>query len=397
MTGKIGVLCTYRFPEGMAPTTRILSYGKGLVEHGCKVEVVIFYPLLSSDNYQMSGSIDGIKYTYSHKRNPGRGILYKLFIDRPKSLFNAIRILFASNKKEKFDCVLFSFDHPLFLLFFAPILKLLGFNIGFIGDEFPEPIRQLKESIPISYKLAYKFSHRFISFRILMTEALQNYYNNTVSKKPTYIMCSILDPNRFMGLVKQNVQRRYICYMGNMMLAKDNVDNIIRAFSHICDEYPDIDLYLYGTPNEIDMNVLQKLISDLKLTNRVFIKGRVKFSDVPQTLVNADILVTSQPITKRAEGGFPTKLAEYMMSHTPAIVTDVGEIHKYVKDGELVFMVEPNNEIAYAEKMRFVISNPSLASKVANNAYDFAVNNFGAKEVTNGLLIFLKNIISVKS
>ena len=86
-----------------------------------------------------------------------------------------------------------------------------------------------------------------------------------------------------------------------------------------------------------------------------------------------------------------------MMSHTPAIVTDVGEIHKYVKDGELVFMVEPNNEIAYAEKMRFVISNPSLASKVANNAYDFAVNNFGAKEVTNGLLIFLKNIISVKS
>lgn len=62
-------------------------------------------------------------------------------------------------------------------------------------------------------------------------------------------------------------------------------------------------------------------------------------------------MLTSQPVTKRAAGGFPTKLAEYMLSHTPAIVTNVGEIHNYVKDGEHVYMVPPCNPIKYAEKL----------------------------------------------
>ena len=31
---KVGILCTYSFPEGMAPTTRIRAYGKGLVDNG---------------------------------------------------------------------------------------------------------------------------------------------------------------------------------------------------------------------------------------------------------------------------------------------------------------------------------------------------------------------------
>ena len=44
MINKIGILCTYSFPEGMAPTIRILSYGQGLVDNGCKVEVVVFQP-----------------------------------------------------------------------------------------------------------------------------------------------------------------------------------------------------------------------------------------------------------------------------------------------------------------------------------------------------------------
>ena len=51
--------------------------------------------------------------------------------------------------------------------------------------------------------------------------------------------------------------------------------------------------------------------------------GRVNFGDVPQILCDATILLTSQPITKRAAGGFPAKLAEYMRSHTPSIVTNV--------------------------------------------------------------------------
>lgn len=181
--------------------------------------------------------------------------------------------------------------------------------------------------------------------------------------------------------------------MGNMMLAKDNVDNIIRAFKRVCDDFSDVDLYLYGTPNDKDKSVVEGVIAELGLGNRVFIKGRIDYNLVPQTLANAEILVTSQPVTKRAAGGFPTKLAEYMMSHTPAIVTNVGEIHCYVQDNNTVYLVDPCDDVAYAEKMRYILSHPQEAKEVAGRAYDYAIANFGSKEVTKKLIDFLNNTL----
>lgn len=392
MVNKIGILCTYSFPEGMAPTIRILSYGQGLVENGCKIETVIFQPKVIDDGYPLSGYVGGVKYTYAHKRDNNKPSFYKIFVDRPRALLNAVKILCESNKKEKFDCVLLSFDHPTYLLFFAPILRLLGFKLGFIGDEFPDPIRKLKNKIPFYYRIAYKFVYLFISFRILMTEALKEYYDKIVCKKPTHILCSILNTTRFDGIEKQKVPQKYICYMGNMMLAKDNVDNIIRAYKRVSDEFSDIDLFLYGTPNEKDKTIVESIITELGLEKRVHIKGRIDYNLVPQTLANAEILVTSQPVTKRAAGGFPTKLAEYMMSHTPSIVTNVGEIHNYVQDGDTVYMVEPCDEIAYAEKIKYILNHPEESKKVAEKAYKYANEKFRAKEVTTELIQFIKKI-----
>ena len=314
MIAKIGILCTYRFPEGMAPTIRILSYSKGLVENHCDVEVVIFQPKVDNDNLPAEGIIDGIRYSYSHIRQPQKSCLYKVLIDRPKALVNAVVKLYKSNRQKKYNCILLSFDKPLYLLFYTVILKILGFKLGFIGDEFPEPIRRLRNTIPIYYIWIYKFVYRFISFRVLMTETLKEFYNKEICPKPTYILSSILNTSRFDGVVKEDYKSNVLCYMGNMMLAKDNVDNIIRSFNLLKDDFPDLELHMYGTPNEKDKMFLLTLIKTLGLEHRVFIKGRINYNIVPQTLSDADILVTSQPNTKRATGGFPTKLAEYMMS-----------------------------------------------------------------------------------
>ena len=222
-----------------------------------------------------------------------------------------------------------------------------------------------------------------------MTQALANYFNNEISPKPTYIFNSVLDETRFNGIVRQPVSKPYLCYMGNMQLKKDNVDNIIKAFSLIADDFPQYDLFLYGTPHYDDLQIIENCIKQTRMSDRVFIKGRVDYKEVPQILANATVLVTSQPNTKRAEGGFPTKMGEYMMSHTPMLVTDVGEIHEYVQDGITTFMVAPENPTAYAEKLIYILDHPDEATHVAENAYAYAIKNFSAKEVTKDLLHFL--------
>ena len=80
------------------------------------------------------------------------------------------------------------------------------------------------------------------------------------------------------------------------------------------------------------------------------------------------------------------------MSHTPAIVTEVGEINKYVKDGDTVYMVPPSDEISYSNKIRYILNHPEESQEVANRAYEYAIENFGAKNATKPLLDFiLKN------
>ena len=387
---KIGVVCAYQFPEGMAPTIRILTYCKGLQKNGVKTEVFTFKVTPADTTEPLDGEVLGIPFHKSYLKHKGGGL--NCITDRISMFKRLSRQIEESHKKEPFDCLLLSFDSPDKLYTIVPLLKSKGYKLLFIGDEFPEPIRRLKAKIPEWYRYAYKFIYKFIDGRIVMTQNLKNYYDTVVCPKPTYILNSIIDEKRFVDIERQPVEQPYLCYMGNMELAKDNVDNIIRAYSMAADEFPQYQLWLFGTPNAQDRAIVEGVIRDCKMEERVFIKGRVDYGQVPQILANATLLVTSQPITKRAGGGFPTKMAEYMMSHTPMIVTNVGEIYKYVQDGVNTYMVEPCQPEQYADKLRYALSNKDESAAIAEKAYIEAKINYGAISVTKGLIDFISSL-----
>lgn len=389
---KIGVLCHYPFPKGMAATTRIIAYCKGLQKHGVKVQVFTHNWIKDTDAIPAHDTVEGVEYFNTHMFKSTSSKLHKILVDKPKMYLKTIRNIRKSNKEQKFDYILIAFDKINLMRIYMPILRLLGIKLAFIADEYPEPIRKLKESIPVYMKLFYKIYHRMFRFRVLMTSNLQKYYDKEICKKDTHIMSTIVDTHRFDGLKKVNCGRRYMCYMGNFDLRKDNVDNIVRAFALIAEKYPDIDLHLYGTPTATDKAMIESLIMDNKLEERVFIKGRIDYNLVPQTLMNATVLVTSQPQTKRAEGGFPTKMGEYMMTGNPTLLTDVGEIHLYIKDGENAFMVSPHNPKAYAEKLRYILDNYDAASKVGERGRQYILNNFSLEKISSDFKDYLLKI-----
>ncbi len=391
---KICILCGYSFPEGMAPTTRILAYSKGMKENGVDVEIVSFERIQNTNCKRIDGVVKGIPYHTPFCYNPKKynNRIYRVLWANWKLRFSCIKELVNSNRNKKVDYVFFSFDTPLTLLFYGFFLRLHGIKTAFIGDEFPEPIRQLKNKVPNWMIGLYRMAYKFISVRILMTKNLQTFYDNEICLKPTYILSSVIDTDRFENITKEAVDRPYLCYMGNMMLAKDNVDNIIRAFALVASEFQNLDLHLYGLPNEHDREIVETLIKQYNLENRILLKGKASYDEVPQILGNAKILVTSQPLTKRAQGGFPTKMCEYMMTGKPSLLTDVGEINQYVKDGETVFMVEACNPQKYAEKLRYILTHYEEALNVAERGKQLVVNTYGAEQATKGLVDFLSEL-----
>lgn len=394
---KISVLSYFPFPDGLAATTRIRAYLKGLKELGVDSEAIVYNPTSkytpNKDIPSIGYSEEGIKYCYPNGRYFSKHKIYRLISIYINSWVKTTYYIYRSNKKKKIDFLFIANDKLPILFYYIMICKILKINSIFITDEYPGAIRsKLKKNISKIQKWAYNFILKYTKGEIFMTEALCKYYNPQ-NKIPNHILPTITDFSRFD--VKNNMDTNndnYICYLGNMELSKDNVDNIIVAFSKIAERFPDINFYLYGAPSERDKNKLSSLIRSLKLEKRVFLKGKVDFNKVPEILSNAKILVSSQPNTKRAEGGFPTKLGEYLATGKPVLLTDVGEISQCVIKNKHLYIVPPENPELYAEKLAYILENYEEAIKVGQAGKEYVKANYGYQKISQNLLFFLNGI-----
>ena len=393
---KIGILTFWDFPSGMAPTTRIIAYGKGLVANNCTVNVYLFTRVFKDQlkRENMQGEVDGINYFYLHRFDV-RGRTNKLIrykdelILRTKIVWN----IFRDNLIGKYDYFLCSFDSINDLSAYGKLLNLFSFKKVFVADEFPIPIRgQMKDHVPENLLHQYRKLHKFFSARILMTDALKTFYNSNISIKPTFILNTIVDADRFKEEGDSSSNAKVICYMGNLDLSKDNVDNIIAAFALLEYRRYQLELHLYGEPSPKDKEKLESQIEELNLGQFVSFKGKASYTEVPGILMSSYILVNSQPNTQRAKGGFPTKLGEYLLSGVPSVFTDSGDISTYVIDGTHAHLVAPESPDLYADKLKFVVENYSMANEMALKGRDFIGKEFVSINQTENLIDFLNRL-----
>jgi glycosyltransferase involved in cell wall biosynthesis len=85
-------------------------------------------------------------------------------------------------------------------------------------------------------------------------------------------------------------------------------------------------------------------------------------------------------------------MGEYFMTGVPAVLTDVGEIHKYVKDGVNAYLVETENPQRYADKLCYILDNYETALATAKNATDMIINNFSCKSAALRIEAFIRQL-----
>lgn len=365
---NIGVICAYPVPYGMAATTRIFSYSKGLVACGDHVDVWSIAPtsFASNLNTKNSGIFNGVSFFYSFRHQRFQNKILHAFEMIYSLLILGVR-LYRRSQKQKYDAYIVSSDSLMVLLYMLVFNIYSKSKLIFIFDEYPIPIRaKLKEKIPIWKKFFYGLLLKHYAGYVSMTNNLLDYYKRIVDK-PGIVISSITDISRFENIKKRAVNKvDRIMYVGNMELSKDNVDNILYAISILRKNDYDVHLYLYGNPNVRDKSILKSIIEQENLKEYVTF-GFVQFEDVPLVLSQADILVSSQPVTVRANGGFPTKLGEYLMSGTPVLLTDIGETSRFFKDGEHLYFAKPESPTDFANKLKYIIDNYNMALTVADN------------------------------
>ena len=231
-----------------------------------------------------------------------------------------------------------------------------------------------------------------LSGLFVISQPLKDYFISTgIPSNKIEILNMIVDCKRFEGLMKTPSKQKYIAYCGTASNNKDGVDKLLKSFAIVANKIDDIYLYIIGnTPSKQDEGNNLKLIEELGIQEKVIFTGLVKAEDMPQLLKNAEVLALARPDNKQAKYGFPTKLGEYLLSENPVVATKVGDIPRFLTDGESALLASPHDDKEFAEKIIWALENKELSAKIGIQGSLIAKKYFSNKLAVDNMVKFMK-------
>lgn len=230
----------------------------------------------------------------------------------------------------------------------------------------------------------------------LMTNTLMAYYRNFPKGKAKFLHLPMtVDLDRFRNDVETlpEFKQPYIAFVGVMNDAKDGVNILLQAFLKITDEFPEVNLNLVGGWN-YDTPAHEAFIKEKNLENRIFWRGEYTRDKIPAIIKNAELLVLPRPDSKQAQGGFPTKLGEYLATGNPVCATTVGELPHYLKDKESVYFAEPGSVESFEKVLREALSHPEKSKEIGENGRKVAEKFFNKEIQAKALHEFLEKLVN---
>jgi glycosyltransferase involved in cell wall biosynthesis len=399
------ILYNNPFVESSANSNRILSLINGLKLYEVEISLLFvggYMSTIEKIKWEEKGRKFQINYCYLNLlelTNIWKARFYKYLF---KHLYESL-ILFKLKKilLNKSGIVWVIKDKSYLELVLELRKKNRNINLFTEISEFPD--FYLSQNIPDRHKAEIKNNSDFFEKNLnnfsglaLMTKSIVNYYKDKIDQNKIKL-CHLpmtVDLNRFQEESTQPEEFKgpYILFVGVMSDNKDGVNILIESFSKIQTRYPDYNLYLVG-PWQPDSIGHQELIKKFGLETKVKWMKEYPRNTIPSIIKKSNLLVLPRPDSRQAQGGFPTKLGEYLASGIPVCATTVGEIPDYLVDNESVFFAKPGSVESFSETMDRALSNYENAKRVGLNGKKVAEREFNKDIQAKKLYDFLKELV----
>lgn len=393
---NIVVISSDLYPDGGASANRHLAWSRGLVEIGNAVTFILLAPQnISTNNF----TIDGVRFISVHKR-----YLFSKLVQNHSSIVplpsvpKGKRTLLQLDKGRKIDIVILLDTHVWMLKPFLDLCKRRHIKVFHERTEFPLITIKRGKFGSLHYDLYKRVILNHLDGIFVISQTLSKYFSEQVKDSvPIQVINMIVDPARFtVSSDNPYGDFRYIAYCGAMDIEKDGVDILIRAFGkaiQCINGYDDLKLLLIGSVS--DRHILDKyhqVVKESECEGRVIFTGFVSRETMPGLLNHAEALVLARPKSKQAEGGFPTKLGEYLATAKPVVITKTGEISFFLQDGENAFIAEPGSVDSFAHKLLVLFNDYAEAANVGRRGQKLVYDDFNYLQQARRLNDFIRNL-----
>lgn len=375
------------YPKGEAISIRNHSICKALAAHGHDVKHVTITPLTNNSNNNPAGIEDGVEYVYPcgcHWKFSNR--LLKYF-----TLLIGFWKLAKIAREYKPDYLISGIDKPVIAINFI-LTKIWGNKLIIERTEYPRNCRnssQFGKKVNVGIIRLHYLADGFM----VISKALQDYYS--ALNKNIFLLPVSIDPLIYKNIETKEITEQYIAVVFNVH-NRDCIEDTVSAYKIYRENNPtayrlkligNFDLLCSMHPK---CREIIRYIEEHGLTNHIDFTGRIESNEVRVLLKNAKCLLTTA--REYVSGGFPTKLAEYLLSGVPVVATAAGEIGDYLTNNETVFLTPPADVYAIAQKLLFVQNNRKKALEIAANGLEYTKKVFNAETYIDDLLLFLNNI-----
>jgi glycosyltransferase involved in cell wall biosynthesis len=185
---------------------------------------------------------------------------------------------------------------------------------------------------------------------------------------------------------------RRVVYAGNLAHA-DEVRALLEAFAEVARRDPAARLEVLGDdPGTDAIERFRAAAAALGTAERVEFAGAVERARAAHAIATAGVLALPRPKTPWSEAGLSAKLADYLATGRPVVVTAIGDIPLYLEDRVAAFVVPPGDGAAFAQALAEALADPARAEAIGTRGREVARAHFSTRVLGPRLVAFFESL-----
>ena len=382
------LMITATFPPRKFGGITTVSYNlsKKLVERGHDVTVYTT-DLGDHTNSRLkvyeTENMDGIKIYYFKNFSNHLSYKYRLFL--PLKMISKLK-----NNLNKFD-----------IIHLHDFRSSLSIMVHYYAKKYEIPyILQAHGSVPyLSQKELMKtffdkiWGHNLLQdatkLIALTNTEYKQYENMGVNKNKIEIIPNGINPNEYQNLPKKdqfkkkydiNFDDKIILYLGRLYNSK-GIDLLITTFHELLKDIKNVKLIIVE-PDDGNLNSLTKLVSNLRLTDKILFTGPLYGIKKLEAYIDANIFVTP------SFSGFPMTFLEACACETPIITTNNGDVLDWINE---VGCVVDYDDKELKQAIMKMLTNEELRIKFGKNGKKLVQQEFNWDKISKKVEEIYKN------
>jgi glycosyltransferase involved in cell wall biosynthesis len=380
------VLAVGDFPEGGAVSQRLYLLARILKEGLGEASLWLLHPSSKKQipqNREVAGEKGGVDFIYLSGRTVRPSGLAGALVDTVRGIYSSIRSIAARRGVRPDVLVVYT---PRLLKFILPIMVARLFRVHVIAEICEIHSRttgttgrgMIRRWVNSGEALMEWLIPRLASGAIVISTRIQQYYARLGMHADRMLLVpALIEYSQYCSGGADPVSRLegmdFLLNSGSFK-EKDGLEYVVKAVQEARRTVPGLHLVFTGqAAPDAQKGVLSHAGEDAK--DWIIFTGFLSRESLIWCYKHAAGLLSCRSNSDYANYGFPTKLAEYLATGTPVVVTDVGDVRNYLND-DSAFIAEPENIGSIARAMTGLLGDRPAARRVGKRGQEVARKYF---------------------